>query len=89
MQSEPQNFKGTYPLAGDRIGPAWRECWRLLNRVTFMDGVELAERVSAVTAVQGKTVAGLLWRAEKAGILEKRLRRASGGRRRAFYRVIS
>lgn len=86
MDTEPENFSGAYPLAGERIGPAWREAWRMLSDKRWIEGKEIKEQVAARTDVIEGTVGVLLWKAEKVGILEK-VTRKRDSRNRVYYRV--
>ncbi len=71
MNSEPRNFTGEYPLAGERLGPAWRMTWRLLSHEWTPVG-PLAARVAAASEVVPGTVRTLLYAAAKAGMIERR-----------------
>lgn len=86
MQTEAPNFSGTYPLAGEKIGPAWRDCWAQLQADSWVDGLTLATEVAEAHGLDAKTTAGLLAAARRGRLLEVRyvLRRS---RKRAEYRV--
>jgi hypothetical protein len=92
MDTDAPNFgeRSNYPLGGERIGPAWRMVWRRLDAKRWISGHSLAVIVCAFVDVKPETVRGLLWKAEKVGILEKRLvsgRLHGGERKLAEYRV--
>lgn len=74
---EAPNIRGSYPLGGERLAPAWRAGWALLASAPgywFS-----ATRVAAVMASVGDspilptTSRNLLRQAVKAGLLEQRL----------------
>lgn len=92
VKTDAPNFSktGRYPLAGERIGPAWREAWKVLASAYWTNGTELSNQIAMKSDVEAKTVKLLLWKAEKAGILDKRIKvvkGASGERGQAEYRV--
>lgn len=90
MKTDAPNISGTYPLAGERIGPAWREVWAMLSRTAWVDGADLAYSLAPRYGLQPKTVKGLLNQARTAGLLDVRLRRNPGRKRAtAQYRVKS
>lgn len=92
-ENSPPNFgqRGAYPLAGERIGPAWRAAWTALCRAGqpgWLDGDTLAATMTAAVDIEDKTARGLLAKGAAAEVLEVRYRR--GGkpvRLRAQYRV--
>lgn len=84
------NFAGTYPLAAERLGPAWRETWRVLaaSPRTWHRGHELAERVAPRHGLTVQAVSSLLADAARYGLLERRyVRDGNPRRRRALYRL--
>ncbi len=86
--NSPPNFTGTYPLGGERIGPAWRTAWRALATTPgkWHPAETLAEAM-AQTGILDKTARGLLARARAAGVLDVRHRMTgTPRRRRAEYR---
>lgn len=87
MRTEAVNFSGTYPLAGERIGPAWRECWKLLEAGRWTSGNVLARDVAPRFDLNEKTVQNLLREAKKAGQLQMKLK-LTGGRNVAHYRPV-
>lgn len=89
MDTEAPNISGTYPLAGERVGPAWRAAWALLQEGSWVDGPSLAAEVAGSTGVAAKTVTNLLQKARAHRLLEVRRVRDQAGRHRAEYRVTS
>lgn len=89
MKTDAPNFRGTYPLAGEKIGPAWRAAWAQLSRTSWVDGTSLAGEVGPPLELAPETVVNLLRQARQAGLLEVRLVRAQSGRQRGEYRVTS
>jgi hypothetical protein len=88
METRPPNFRGRYPLAGEKIGPAWSIIWRRLSRNFYTDGLTLAGDVTQVCDVAPRTVLNLLTRARALGILEVTYRVPKGrARKTAHYRV--
>lgn len=88
MKNAAPNIRGNYPLAGERVGPAWRACWSLLSRTTWTDGTTLAGEVGPPNGLAPETVVNLLRQARQAGLLEVRMVRV-GSRQRGEYRVKS
>lgn len=69
--SKAPDFNGTYPGAGERIGPAWQRIWDALG-----DGRELTITELAALPDLGvvrATVSTLLYEAKKAGLLINRI----------------
>ena len=90
MKSEAPNFNGSYPLAGERIGPAWRDLWTLLADDQWQCGTDLASAVGSTHNLAEATVKNLLRSAARAGLLETTLAVPAGRTREAaHYRVIS
>lgn len=88
MRTEAPNIRGTYPLAGERIGPAWRAAWAELTTDTWTDGSSLAARVGPAHGIGAETVVNLLRQARAAGLLEVTQRRGHGrSRDSGHYRV--
>lgn len=88
MQTEPPNFGRTYPLAGEKIGPAWRYAWSQLSDSRWTNGLDLAADMAWRAGITAKTAAGLLSKARVRGILSVAYRMDHGRKRRiAFYRV--
>jgi hypothetical protein len=88
MNTEAPNIAGEYPLAGERIGPAWRAAWRMLDREQWINGGDVAAAVAPRCGLQVETVKNLLSSARRAGLLEQRIQRAHGrSRASAHYRV--
>ena len=80
------NFRGTYPLDGEIIGPAWKAAWEMLGTSErFIRGDELAAQMAACSGAAPKTAQNLLRKAAKAHRLEHRYKTVAG-RRRVFYR---
>lgn len=83
---EAPNFRGTYPLDGKVIGPAWQAAWDVLGpSERYKSGAEVAAQAADMSGAKVNTVASLLWKAVKARRLEQRYR-VVDGRRRVFYR---
>jgi len=85
-----------YPSKGAKLGPAWAEAWRLLRRShgEFLDGWELATKVTKDVDLQPVTVVAVIRRAANAGLLEREQRPVTvkildreGTRKRMFYRI--
>lgn len=82
-QETAPNFSGDYPMAGERIGPAWQRVWdRMADRKWLMTQV-IARDPELRGDLQPKTMENLIRRAFRAGLLE---RRYAGSPRMAFYR---
>lgn len=86
MKTDAPNFRGNYPLGGERIGPGWRAMWLALPSDGWVECTPFSRLLAGRTGLSPKTIAGLLWKAEKAGILTKSVV-GEGNRRRAYYRV--
>jgi hypothetical protein len=86
MDSEPPNFSGTFPLAGERIGPAWQALWRGLSDVRWTEGDTLATEVAGRHNITRHTANNLLRQAHAVGILVRKYETLRS-RRRAFYKV--
>lgn len=85
-----------YPSKGAKLGPAWAEAWRLLRRSRggFVDGWELATKVTEDMDLQPVTLVAVIRRAANAGLLEREERpvkvkilSGEGTRKRMFYRI--
>jgi hypothetical protein len=87
METEPRNFSNSYPLAGEKIGPLWREIWRALSDQEFIPTSSLAD-LAERRGMARSTAAKLLIKARKCGQLEVTYR-THQSRRMAHYRVIS
>ena len=87
-QREAPNFgpDSSYPLGGERIGPAWRAAWTaLLAEPRGIPAPALKIAMCAAADIIDKTAELLLQKARKAGILE--VRYVKGRRRVAWYRI--
>jgi hypothetical protein len=87
-QLEVPNFypNSSYPLGGERIGPAWRAAWSvLLAEPRGVPGPTLVVAMCLAADIVDKTASLLLQKARKAGILE--VRYVKGRRRVAWYRI--
>jgi hypothetical protein len=73
METEPRNFSGSYPLAGERLGPAWRMAWQMLSTEKWINAGDIAAVVSEACDLQKITVKGLLRSAARAGILDQKI----------------
>ncbi len=67
---EAPNFSGTYPGAGERLGPAWRAVWALLADGEWHRTPDLKVASDVVLPI---TIKNLLREAHRAGVLEHRL----------------
>lgn len=75
-------INGDYPLAGDRVGPAWRRLWRELRDGQPHAGLAL-QRLAPRLDVAPRTIAELLRQAARRGVIEQ----VGGGRgRKVSYR---
>lgn len=86
MRTEAPNFSGNYPLGGERLGPAWRDTWRLLTPGQWASGHALAEMVSRNVDISPITVRNLLRKAVQVGVLEQKII-TKNSRGVAHYRV--
>lgn len=75
------NFKGNYPLGGERIGPLWREMWEALADGAWRSGGTLAGTCAPRHGLDAKTARGILRQAAKAGVLEQEYRARAGSKR--------
>jgi len=85
VDTTPQ-IKGNYPLAGKRIGPAWRRIWRELGDGEVHAGRALAGWLAPLTDVAVVTIEEMLRQAASRGLIERVSVRApqpspAGGRR--------
>lgn len=87
MQTDAPNIRGSYPLAGEKIGPAWQDAWATLTQDGWQDGSSLAASIAARHGIQAETVKNLLRQARAAGLLESQIRARSGGKASAHYRI--
>jgi hypothetical protein len=89
MDTEPSNFYPNlpYPLAGERIGPAWRLMWRELSP-RWQEAQGLCQRVAQRSEVTESTLRKMLRKAASRKIIEYRLT-GHLGNQRAEYRVVS
>jgi hypothetical protein len=91
----PAYPRGGYPTKGKKLGPAWRDLWKRLDKALeagdgFLDGRELADKVAPKHDLAPGTLVALLSRAAKAGILAKTHKPVTTGRGRrdrTFYRI--
>jgi hypothetical protein len=71
----PTYPNGGYPTKGRKIGPAWQDAWRVLEKANgFLDGKVLSEKVAPRHDLSPSTLVAILSRAEKAGLLVKEMR---------------
>jgi hypothetical protein len=85
----PRNIAGNYPLAGERIGPAWRAAWNILvmTHPRWMPKLDLIA-VMARTGIAADTAESLLQKASRNRVLEVRYRKTDNqGQARAQYRI--
>lgn len=80
------DFNGTYPSAGEIIGPLWQSMWERLADGRPHCGVAMAEDFASRRGVSAKTVLNLLRQAAKAGHLSTETRRQPSGRKAKWYR---
>lgn len=76
------DFRPGYPSRGELIGPAWQELWDFLADGAWYPATRL---MLVPTYVMPKTAKNLLWRADKAGVIEKQFIIVKG-RKRLVYR---
>lgn len=83
---EAPNFSGAYPLAGERLAPAWRAAWDLLLDGDWHHVQVLTLRMirSGDIGIQHNTAMNLLGQATKAGILERMGYASQGSYRISF-----
>jgi hypothetical protein len=88
QQPDPPNFRSSYPLAGERIGPAWRIGWAqlLAAKQNWIKGSDLAHQMAEASNILPKSALNLLISARAAGILEVSYRKVHG-RKTSFYRI--
>lgn len=88
MSKEPPNFEREYPLAGARIGPAWRAAWELLQDGEWHGKIEIESAMCEAGPVASITAMNLLRQARRAGLLEtRRTTRPDGGCGPSDYRI--
>lgn len=88
METDAPNFAGRYPLAGEKIGPAWQSAWNRLSATKWIEGPEIVEHVTTLHPLTAQTIKGLLAKARRAGVLDVQYRMHPTRRRRvAYYRV--
>lgn len=78
------NFRGDYPGAGERIGPAWQAAWDELCSGREIRGDQLTAAMLDTVDIKSHTAESLLRQARQYGVLNVRYRRVDS-RRRAFY----
>lgn len=66
------NIRGTYPLAGERIGPAWRAAWSFMANGSWVYAARVVAEMTSAAAIERKTAENLLRQAAHAGLIEKR-----------------
>ena len=71
MKTDAPNFKGNYPLGGDRIGPAWLDLWEMLDTERYQCGWYLADQVADRNNILARTAHALLSSAASAEILDQ------------------
>lgn len=86
MTTTAPNFNGTYPMAGEIIGPLWQAMWDRLVDGKPRRGVTMAKDFAHKRGVSENTVLHLLRQAERAGHLTSDKRRQSGGQMAKWYR---
>lgn len=79
-------IRGNYPLAGDRIGPAWRRIWRELGDGQPRLAADFARDIAPVVGLAPNTVVNLLRQAAQEGLLIKSTVKSERGRSLARYR---
>lgn len=88
MKPETPNIRGTYPLAGSKIGPAWIQIWKALDPDRWTEATGLAKRVAKQNGLTPATVLGLLRQARTAGLIEVEYMRPGGkGQASGHYRI--
>lgn len=68
------DFRGTYPSAGERIGPAWQAAWEDLADRQWVKGTDFAWKLAERVGLAPATIRGLLRQAAAASVLEVELR---------------
>lgn len=88
-KTDPPNFAGNYPLAGERIGPAWRAAWDVLSDGSWRSKLQIVPVMCKAGPVVPITALNLLRAARRAGVLEVRrtVRADDGGEGAADYRI--
>lgn len=82
------NFKGNYPLAGELIGPAWRDAWRTMADGQWHAAPEIIDAMCYRQRIVKITAVNLLRSARRAGVLEvRRPVNSNGGNAPAQYRI--
>lgn len=64
------DFKGRYPSAGERIGPAWQIIWEALGDGRELTITEMSD-LPGVEVVRA-TISSLMYEARKAGVVTSR-----------------
>ena len=67
--TEAPSIRGSYPLAGEKIGPAWRRTWSALADGEWHKGNDVARAVRE--DLHPETIMTLLRQAAKVGLLEQ------------------
>lgn len=73
--TEAPSIRGNYPLAGERIGPAWRRTWSALADGEWHKGNDVARAVRE--DLHPETIMTLLRQAVRAGLLEGEKRKGA------------
>lgn len=74
IQDRAPDFRGTYPSAGERIGPAWQKTWEALSGGQWVKGVDLCKLIAECSGLAPATIRSLLSQAAKIGVIEQELR---------------
>jgi hypothetical protein len=85
------DFTPGFPSSGQRIGPAWSLAWRLLAGGGWVDSRPLWDACKlAGILIAHNTMKNLLYRAERKGLLEKRIQpNAARTARTVVYRRVA
>lgn len=71
---EAPNIRGRYPLAGVRLGPAWRAAWRALGTGEWVEMRAMSIELGREHGLTPQAVAAVLTQATVARLLERRVR---------------
>lgn len=88
VDTTPQ-INGNYPLAGERLGPAWRRMWRELGDGQPHVSRDFARRLAPHIGIKIDTIEELLRQAARRGVIERveiESPRAAGRRTLVAYR---
>ena len=87
MKTEAPDFNPGYPSRGERIGPAWKAIWKMLDTRKWVTGPDLARTLAGQFDLRPVTIRNLLREASSAGLLDRKLINATREGGRGGYRV--